>query len=232
MKKFVKKASMVILGLAIFFTGIAVPKADAFAAALDTAVQSHSFHQYAWPGNTDTTMDAIVYYTPHGNSASREYCLYSFSKFSNPTSSNRKVATVSVKKEDKVWVLKVLLKKTGTTTISYRDTGVKSSFLLTVKNYPSPVASLKIGSASLTSKFKNSCQISGKKLSGKIQAKGKNGWKLASAWKFKISSLTSNENTEQIHLNLKKKITVEKGYRLCLQFRKGEQEVIIRYDAK
>lgn len=209
MKKLLKRTSAIMLCFAVLVSSLFIPDMKAEAAETE-----------------------ITYFAPNGNSASKQYKLYVSSKISNPKSSNKSVATASIKKEKDVWVLTVSLKKTGTTTISYSGTGYTRKIKLTVKKYTSPVQSLKIGKTTLTSKYKNSYQSTGSALNGKISVKTKNGWKLNKAWKFKSSLLTSKKPVTQIPLNLKKNIKVEKGYRLVLQFTKGSQTMSLRYDAK
>ncbi len=211
MKKFLRKTSAMILCFAVLVSSLFIP--DMKAEAAETA---------------------IVYFAPNGNTASKQYKLYFTSKISNPKSSNKNVATASVKKEKDAWVLTVSLKKAGTTAISYTYTGsgYTNKIKLTVKKYTSPVESLKIGKTTLTSKYKNSYQITGSALNGKISVKTKNGWKLNKAYKFKTSLLTSKKSVTLIHFNLKKNIKVEKGYRLILQFTKGSQTMSLRYDVK
>lgn len=175
----------------------------------------------------------MVYLAPKGNKDSREWGTYIIGadSVSNPKSSNPEIATVSIKRVKDAYVLNVLLKKTGIVTISYEVNNYIEKVVYNVKKYTRPVTSLKIGSDVLTSKFKNSYHIKGKKLSGKINAKGKNGWKLAEAWKFKISSLTTT-GAHPIFFNLKKKIKVVKGDRLCLEFQKGNNTMTLIYDVK
>lgn len=212
MKKLLRRTSAIMLCFAVLAVSLFIPDMKAEAA--------------------ETTTNTVTYFAPKGNTASKQYKLYVTSKISNPKSSNKNVATASIKKEKDVWVLTVRLKKTGTTTISYTGPGYTHKIKFTVKKYTTPVQSLKIGKATLTSKYKNSYQITGSALSGKISVKTKNGWKLNKAWKFKTSLLTSKKAVTQIPLNLKKNIKVKKGERLILQFTKGSQTMSLRYDVK
>lgn len=213
MKKMMKKISAVLLCLAVLAGSFAFPELKAEAA-----------------GTTETH---IAYLASNGNTASRQFKLYYTSKISGVKSSNKNVGTASVKKEKDAWVLTVSLKKVGSTVVSYKDRyGHTDKFKLVVKKYASPAKSIKIGKTTLTSKYKNSYQITGSALNGKISVTGKNGWKLVKAWKFKISLLTSKKEVKQIPLNLRKSIKVTKGYRLILQFKKGSQTMSLRYDVK
>lgn len=213
MKKMMKRISAVLLCLVILAGSFAFPKLKAEAAS--------------------TMETRTAYLAPNGNTASKQYKLYYTSKVSGVKSSNKSVGTASVKKEKDAWVLTVSLKKAGSTIISYKNSrGNTIKFKLAVKKYTSPVKSIKIGKTTLTSKYKNSYQITGGALNGKVSVTTKNGWKLVKAWKFKTSLLTSKKSVKQISVNLSKSIKVTKGYRLILQFKKGSQTMSLLYDVK
>ncbi len=182
----------------------------------------------------------ITYFASKGNEESNHYLLHHRTKISDLNISNKNIADGEIRNENGVWVLDLSLKKIGTTVVYYRrfdnDTNKTSSMeklILVVKKYQSPVKSIKIGKTALTSEFTNSYHLSGKPLKGKIKVTEKNGWKLDKVWKFKIKSLTSlKDRVKKQAIALKGNMKLQKGYRLVLRFKKGNQTIGLMYDAK
>ena len=155
-------------------------------------------------------------------------------KPTNIKSSNPKVITAKAKKVDGHWVVYMTMKKTGTAKISYSSGGDGvSTHTYVVKKYTSPLKKLKIGKKNFTSSYKNSRHNSGGKLTGKVSLKLKSGWKCTRCYQFKTADLGQMTSAElQKEINLKKSITVKKGYRLIFVFEKGTKSMTLAYDAK
>ena len=168
----------------------------------------------------------MLYYSKKSNKESKVWSYYGNTEH-KMTNDNTKVVTGSQKKLKtgkylRTWKIK------GTGTANTSDGTFK------VMKYKSPLKSLKVGKKNLTSKYKYSLANSGKKLKGKLTIKTKNGWKFVKAYKFRMAELTGEipGGTNQIPLSKGKKINIKKGERLILCFRKGSQEMSLRYTAK
>ena len=132
-------------------------------------------------------------------------------------SSNKKVLTAARAKSgsDGTLACKVKLKKTGKATVTLKLKHLSSGKTITykkvytVKKYANPIKTLKIGKKSLASKFKSATYYGqGKKLSGKLQIKTKNGWKVERIDLLGKSQVLKND------LKSGTKITLKKGYTL------------------
>lgn len=112
---------------------------------------------------------------------------------SNLKSSNPKVATLKNLSDDYNTAIDIVLKKAGTTKVSFTLTKGKESKRYTVKvtvhKYENPVKAFKIGKKNYAANFKKKSYLfSAKKISGKITITAAKGWKVKKIQKNSINN--------------------------------------------
>ena len=184
----------------------------------------------------------ILAFSKKGNSESKKYRIYSFTKTTKVTVSDPSIATASFKnyKQSQGYgtCITVKFKKPGIVdvfeTYISNSNGQKLETTETFKtvSYKSPVKSLIIGKNDLSKKVKHSHSFIGKSFKGKVSFKVNKGWKLYRMYKFKTSQLLTGGGVKQVSLKKNKSFKLNKGERLIVQFQKGSTIQSIRYDAK
>lgn len=189
-----------------------------FAATNPTNPTSHFNVVVSLSGNEESK--TVTYYSPSGD-------------YSTKRSKNTKKATVTYNSSDPLYGgaswYRIKFKKYGTVTII--DDRYGSKAIYTTIKYQPPVETLVLGKVNLTKDVKNSFAFSGEPITGKIKFKVKSGWKLTESYKIALQGYGSGVQ-KHITINPKKKISIKKGERLILVFKKGDLEGSIRYTAK
>ncbi len=187
-----------------------------------------------------------VTYSAKGNKLSNQYTTYTYALDSSVTkleakSSNKKIATVKVTKAYGRWAYTVTVKKAGSFTITRKvyshdqeDGDMVDVFKRAYKavKYATPIKTLKVGKKTLTSTFKKSSSVKGKKLSGKLTIKMKKGYKLESVYKFPLNGFRPDSDLESTPYSNGDKISVKKGERFVIRYSKGTQTFSLLYTVK
>ena len=151
-------------------------------------------------------------------------------KIAHAKSSKPGVADVEVYGEGGFYSMQVLVKKVGTTKITYKWGGKKHTVKFVVKKYTSPVKSFKVGSKNYAAKFTPKAigktegggsivavKAGSKPLTGKVNIKLAKGWKLLKVWYW-----TQSGNNWKMHY-AKNGASVSKAKTLYAWVAKGKQ---------
>ncbi len=115
-------------------------------------------------------------------------------KFSNLKSSNKKVVTVSTRKDGGLYLIGFNIKKVGKATVSFKAkcNGHTYSYKSKVRvcKYKNPIKTLNIGKKSIASNFNKFTfyNYKGKKLSGNLKLTLKKGWEFERAYIYSSTS--------------------------------------------
>ena len=157
-------------------------------------------------------------------------------KITETKSTDTSVATVDVDKFSEsgrtYYYLQVMIKKTGTTKISFKLGGKKHTVKYVVKPYKNYLKSFKVGSKNYKAQFDPGkddyasyivgASAKAKSISGKVQVKLKSGWKIKKIWYW-----TQSGNNWKMHY-IKNGATAKKAKTLYVWAQNGTHRQIFQ----
>lgn len=147
MKKHVKKVLSLFLALTLIFSVTTVTQAKVSVPTRVFTLYSKSSKLYDYPSSSYRPANQPMF-----------AMVYTGQKLSNLKSSNPSVLKISSKKgiglNKKYTGIYLDLKKTGTSTISYKSGNITTTAKIVVKKYVPPFSSIKLGKLNVTSKLK------------------------------------------------------------------------------
>lgn len=225
MKKYLKKVLSLLLALTLVLSVTSVTQVSAAVPARTVTLYSKSSKTYnGFWGTYASANQPILSVVPNSQ------------KITGLKSSNPSVATLFTKKGSGQakgsTCIFLNLKKSGTTTISYKAEKKVFTTKFIVKKYTSPISSLKLGSLNLSSKFKSNniytlSYTKYKNKSLKLNYKAKTGWDVSIDYMRKLGDMKADmiKNNKSFKVVEKNSLLIINAY--TPKTRQLEQDLII-----